>query len=194
MMKQYLTALAVVAAGCLAGVTQAAAGDLPPEPIYPDAPYDSTYEPQGGYAYGSVVVGQRPYCPHRRQSGYSSSYGYGYNGPGPDYSAGPAYSDEDPNDEGDGPYANAPTRCLQSREVQETLVRQGWRGFRNPERGVDVVGLTASRPNGLTYRLKLDRCTGVIISAHLLDQNDPYGGRHHVYSSSYSYYTPVPGY
>lgn len=63
-------------------------------------------------------------------------------------------------------------RCLSSQQVQSQLVAQGWRGFVNPQRGVDVVGLTARRPNGLTYRLKLDRCTGVILSSNLLDQPD----------------------
>ena len=61
-------------------------------------------------------------------------------------------------------------RCLQGRQIENLLGRQGWREFSNPQRGVDVVGLTARRPNGLTYRLKLDRCTGVIIQTYLLDQ------------------------
>ncbi len=63
-------------------------------------------------------------------------------------------------------------RCLESRQIERMLAGQGWRSFVNPKRGADVVGLTASRPNGLTYRLKLDRCTGVILSANLLDQPD----------------------
>ena len=61
-------------------------------------------------------------------------------------------------------------RCLQGRQIETMLGRQGWREFSNPQRGVDVVGLTARRPNGLTYSLKLDRCTGVIIQTYLLDQ------------------------
>jgi hypothetical protein len=63
-------------------------------------------------------------------------------------------------------------QCLASNQIERMLSRQGWRDFVNPKRGVDVVGLTASRPNGLTYRLKLDRCTGVILQANLLDQPD----------------------
>jgi hypothetical protein len=79
-------------------------------------------------------------------------------------------------------------RCLQSFQIERMLSAQGWRNFVNPQRGVDVVGLTASRPNGLTYRLKLDRCTGVIVSANLLDQPDQ--------RRSYSYNpdAPPPGY
>ena len=49
-----------------------------------------------------------------------------------------------------------PERCL------EELVRLA----------PDVVGVTASRPNGLTYRLKIDKCSGVILAANLLDQQD----------------------
>jgi len=79
-------------------------------------------------------------------------------------------------------------QCLQSWQIERMLSAQGWRSFVNPQRGVDVVGLTASRPNGLTYRLKLDRCTGVIIQANLLDQPDT--------RRSYSYNpdAPPPGY
>ncbi len=79
-------------------------------------------------------------------------------------------------------------RCLQSFQIERMLAAQGWRNFVNPQRGVDVVGLTASRPNGLTYRLKLDRCTGIIVSANLLDQPDTRR------NYSYNPEAPPPGY
>jgi hypothetical protein len=93
-----------------------------------------------------------------------------------------------------GVYAQEPLpprpngRCLESWQIERMLAGQGWRSFVNPKRSVDVVGLTASRPNGLTYRLKLDRCTGVILSANLLDQPDT--------RRSYTYNPdePPPGY
>ncbi len=93
-----------------------------------------------------------------------------------------------------GAYAQEPLpprpngRCLQPSQIQNMLAAQGWQGFVNPQRGVDVVGLTARRPNGLTYRLKLDRCTGVIIQANLLDQPDT--RRNYTYNPD----APPPGY
>ena len=64
------------------------------------------------------------------------------------------------------------SRCLGRWQIEESLVQQGWRDFRGLELAPDVVGVTASRPNGLTYRLKIDKCSGVILAANLLDQQD----------------------
>ncbi len=60
--------------------------------------------------------------------------------------------------------------CLSRRSLRANLMGQGWRDLRGVAADPDVVGLTASRPNGLVYRLKIDRCSGVIIAAYLVDQ------------------------
>lgn len=60
--------------------------------------------------------------------------------------------------------------CLTRRGLRANLINQGWRDLRGIAADPDVVGLTASRPNGLVYRLKIDRCSGVIIAAYLVDQ------------------------
>lgn len=60
--------------------------------------------------------------------------------------------------------------CLSRRGLRANLINQGWRDLRGIAADPDVVGLTASRPNGLVYRLKIDRCSGVIIAAYLVDQ------------------------
>lgn len=60
--------------------------------------------------------------------------------------------------------------CLSRRGLRANLINQGWRDLRGIAADPDVIGLTASRRNGLVYRLKLDRCTGVIIAAYLVDQ------------------------
>lgn len=62
------------------------------------------------------------------------------------------------------------SECLSRRGLRANLINQGWRDLRGIAADPDVIGLTASRPNGLVYRLKLDRCTGVIIAAYLVDQ------------------------
>jgi hypothetical protein len=60
--------------------------------------------------------------------------------------------------------------CLTRRGLRANLINQGWRDLRGIAADPDVVGLTATRPNGLVYRLKIDRCSGVILAAYLLDQ------------------------
>ncbi|MEZ5925585.1 MAG: hypothetical protein R3D57_14485 [Hyphomicrobiaceae bacterium] len=60
--------------------------------------------------------------------------------------------------------------CLTRRGLRANLINQGWRDLRGVAADPDVVGVTASRPNGLVYRLKIDRCSGVILAAYLLDQ------------------------
>jgi hypothetical protein len=77
--------------------------------------------------------------------------------------------------------------CLTRRGLRANLIHEGWRNFRGIEADPDVVGLTASRPNGLVYRLKIDRCSGVILAAYLLDQGD--NGAAYAYQGQ-----DVPGY
>jgi hypothetical protein len=77
--------------------------------------------------------------------------------------------------------------CLTRHALRANLFNQGWRDFRGIEPDPDVVGLTATRPNGLVYRLKIDRCSGVIIAAFLLDQGG--NGNAYAYESQ-----DVPGY
>ena len=145
---------------------------------------DSTYGLQVPYIQGDVgddqpvLVGHRTRIIQPQYDDPSADYQQSYN----------QYPDQQ------GAYLQEPLpprpngRCLQSSQIERMLANQGWRRFVNPQRGVDVVGLTASRPNGLTYRLKLDRCTGVILQANLLDQPDT--------RRSYSYNpdAPPPGY
>lgn len=75
------------------------------------------------------------------------------------------------------------SECLSRRGLRANLINQGWRKLRGIAADPDVIGLTASRPNGLVYRLKLDRCTGVIIAAYLVDQGGNNGG--YAYTPSY---------
>lgn len=125
---------------------------------------------------------KRRYCPNQSADAYVDPRVFD----DPAYAVAP-YPD-DYVEEAPLPYV-ARGHCLRPGEVEQALIDQGWRNFRAPEKGVDVVGLTASRPNGLTYRLKLDRCTGVIIAAHLLDQDKRRKRHAPIYSSSY-----VPAY
>lgn len=117
------------------------------------------------------------YCPrkHRKHRQRQQSYDPVYDGSADNGNYGSSLKD--------GNYAS---RCLGRWQIEESLVQQGWRDFRGLELAPDVVGVTASRPNGLTYRLKIDKCSGVILAANLLDQQDrTYGATASVYQPQY---------
>lgn len=170
-------------------VAPASAGELTGSDVYGmQVPYIRSGMVQDSY----VPVGRRYRVPSQ---GYVVAPDPGYDEPlpgslkdGPVYGVAPdpyigqdeAYSQEPP--------PPPPGRCISGPQIERMLVRQGWRDFSGPQKGVDVVGLTARRPNGLTYRLKLDRCTGVILQAYLMDQPD----RTRTYS--YGNDGSVPGY
>jgi hypothetical protein len=54
--------------------------------------------------------------------------------------------------------------CPKGAEIENRLVADGWSGFADPEKGTSTVMMTAKR-DGAAYRLTLDRCTGVVLSA-----------------------------
>ena len=67
--------------------------------------------------------------------------------------------------------------CLLNGEVRSHLVRQGWTDFRGIELHRNVAILAARRPDGLLYRLQVDRCSGVIVSAVLIEDRPSYPPR-----------------
>ena len=80
---------------------------------------------------------------------------------------------------------NYAERCVVRGEVRHKLKEHGWQDFRDLELRPDTASVTARRPDGLVYRLTVDRCTGVILSAQLLD--DGRGWRQRNYSSRIPY-------
>ena len=194
-MRRLFLAVAAGAATLLAGTAGfAAAADFGGEPAYGmQVPYLQSDVSSESYARVRHRYRIRPPMPIYDAPVYDN--GYGGNGQDPYLQPPPQVYGQLPYpDEQVDVYAQEPLpprpggQCLQSWQIQNMLARQGWRDFSNPQKGVDVVGLTARRPNRLTYRLKLDRCTGVIIQAYLLDQPDT--------RRSYGYNpdAPPPGY
>ncbi len=55
--------------------------------------------------------------------------------------------------------------CAPRREVRRQLIRDGWSDFAEVELRDQVAVVTARRPNGEAYRLKIDRCSGQIVDA-----------------------------
>lgn len=74
--------------------------------------------------------------------------------------------------------------CVDRRDIRDQLIAEGWRDFNDLEIRGDVALVTARRPNGHAYRLKLDRCSGDILNARALSgyPYDSYAQRRGAYS------------
>ena len=66
--------------------------------------------------------------------------------------------------------------CLPREEIRHRLIGEGWREFHDLDLRDDLARVNARRPNGDLYSLKVDRCTGDIVSSRLLErgQGGPY--------------------
>ncbi len=60
------------------------------------------------------------------------------------------------------------SQCAPRAEIRDRLLRDGWYDFEELDVRNRVAVVTARRPNGLPYRLKIDRCSGDVVSAHPL--------------------------
>ena len=60
--------------------------------------------------------------------------------------------------------------CLSKGEIRYRLKEHGWQDFQDVEFRDETAVVTARRPDGLVYRLDVDRCSGVIVQARLLDE------------------------
>jgi len=107
--------------------------------------------------YGLTIGGPNGYLQIGTKSG---KYGYGYDVPhgGRDRAR---------------PYDWQMPRCLGPRQIQRRLRRHGWRDFHVVDVRKHALIVKAKRRGGPRFRLKIDRCNGVILKAKLI------GGRHH---------------
>lgn len=183
-----LTAGVIAAALSIAGATAAGAADIfrPDDPALSESPYD---DPR----YADIYKDPEPPLPPRY-------------GPPSDYERyeEPAY--EGPrrwNRYGEGEYlAPIPRRpsfddyrprralarpgCVPRHEVRHELIRDGWSELHDVEIRNQFVFMTARRPNGLLYRLKVDRCDGQIVRARRIEHGeDAYAWRRREIYPSY---------
>jgi hypothetical protein len=152
-MKSMLLAAGVLAA-VAANVPSARAADLDyGQPDRYSSPYD---DPRYRDLYGE---------PPR----YSERYEYKEHGhkPVPPY----AYKDADPPRFAENYGYNRD--CLPRHEIRYRLQSEGWNDFHALEVRPDIALLRARRPNGDTYDLKVDRCTGHVVSTRLIDRYVP---------------------
>ncbi len=57
--------------------------------------------------------------------------------------------------------------CVTPRQIHRMMRRQGWRQFHNLRIRPYVLSFKARQRNGLTYNLRVDRCTGSLIKAKI---------------------------
>ncbi len=89
----------------------------------------------------------------------------------------PHYFDGHRND-GHRRHSSAPAgNCASHHEIRRDLTEQGWSEFVDIELRGGSALLEARRPNGNSYQLKIDRCSGEILNAQRLDQRRPYAWR-----------------
>ena len=111
------------------------------------------------FNYGVTIAGPNGYLQIGTQGGkhgrgYDVPYGGRYHAP---------------------PYDWRLSRCLGPRQIQRRLRRHGWRDFHVVDVRKHALIVKAKRRGGPRFRLKIDRCNGVILKAKLI------GGRHHHY-------------
>lgn len=60
--------------------------------------------------------------------------------------------------------------CLSKGDIRYRLKEHGWQEFQDLDFRGDTAVVNARRPDGMLYKLEVDRCSGVIIQARLLDE------------------------
>jgi hypothetical protein len=63
--------------------------------------------------------------------------------------------------------------CIPREEIRRGLIEEGWYAFRDLEIRGDVALVRARRPNGDVYDLKVDRCSGEVVHARVIERSVP---------------------
>lgn len=176
MYLRWLTASLIAAALPLAAAPAATAADIfrPDDPALSESPHDDPRyadiykhpEPPPRYRGPDIDedYAEPPYKGPRRWRPYSRSE---YLEPMP-Y---PPAEDYRPRRTFAGP------GCAPRREVRHELIRDGWSDFHDLEIRDEFAFVTARRPSGQLYRLKVDRCDGQIERARRIEHEDAYAWR-----------------
>ena len=140
---------------------------------------DSRLEPYAPYYYHRDEPRQGQYYEEKRYvepPPYVEKHGYRDVQPPGRYSH---YDDR-------GDYSRHDQRaCLSKGDIRYRLKEHGWQDMQDLELRQDTAVVTARRPDGMAYRLEVDRCSGVIVQARLLD--DGRGWRQGARSYSHTY-------
>jgi hypothetical protein len=157
-MSLKLWAAPLAAAAWVASAGLASAADLYSpyaEPYRQGSPYE---DPRYGDIYRQP--GPAPYAaPYREPYGSPRPPGYLEPFSSPRFGGGPTYPDHSYYNNG----------CVPRQEVKDRLLRQGWHAFTDLELRGEVAFVRARRPNGRTFELQVDRCSGNVIEARPAD-------------------------
>ncbi|MCB1549431.1 MAG: hypothetical protein KDJ41_16625 [Hyphomicrobiaceae bacterium] len=159
-----LAAGMLLAAVCVAGASSAHAADIyGSDPAYRDgSPYD---DPRYGQIYGPPTAprgpayGAPPYAPPP----------YAYKDPPETYPEAPRrYTYAEPRYPGEpSPYTRS--HCVPREVIRRELVRRGWHDFQDLELRPRVAVLQARQRSGAVYRIVVDRCTGEVVRARMIE-------------------------
>jgi hypothetical protein len=127
-------------------------GDEPTQPPQPERRYAQPHQPHPGY--GHAPIPREPvYRDHQ-----------------PRYEYRPQYSEAYPRPRA---YASGPG-CLHRDQIRQGLERDGWHDFRDPQILDQGTASLTARRNGRAFQLKVDRCSGDVLTARPLDHYRPY--------------------
>lgn len=64
--------------------------------------------------------------------------------------------------------------CLPQQTIRARLEHRGWFDFHDPKAAGNLVHIRARRSNGQLYDLTVDRCSGQVLGAELIDSRSAY--------------------
>ena len=165
MSMRIVAASGIAALYLLAGAPAVPAADLAGE-VYEDEYYGEGY----GEPRDKAVVREEQVYKHRR---YSERHSYVEHEPPPPVPPRRVY--DTPRHGGHA--------CVPRAEIRHGLKADGWYDFHDIELRGEIALLRARRPSGQLFDLRVDRCTGEIVSARPLDRRASgpyaYGPRRH---------------
>ena len=140
--RNFVLAASVAASAVLA--TPVFAADL----VYRDQAYeDPRYSDIYRHPAPPPVYRDERYIPAPPPPAYRQEQRYGYDG------------QRDGRREG----------CVPREFVRDRLEARGWQDFHDPQPMGNVVHIRARRPNGRLFDLTLDRCSGEVLNAEVID-------------------------
>ncbi|MEZ5855200.1 MAG: hypothetical protein R3D67_10820 [Hyphomicrobiaceae bacterium] len=175
-MKTLSLSAGVVAAVLALAAAPATAADLDYRTVPPPDRYGSAYDdPRYRDLYGPEPQRPYAYAPEPYEPPHVQRYEEPPVGPVP---PGYVYRDRYAGrySEPEGRYGPA---CLPRHVIRRHLVRDGWSEFQDIDAHGPIARVKARRANGDLFQLKVDRCTGDIVKAQLLERYDvgPYAYR-----------------
>lgn len=179
-MRSLMVAAGVLATALAVPHAPARAADLDPGPPPYQEPYYKQGSPYEDPRYADIYrhpdytrpphYSERPAPVYPRYGEQPPAYQppYSYKDEPPAAPIHPRYSEVDPR------YAPPMPPCLPRQAIRDELVRQGWHDFHDLDLRPEVALIRARRPSGHLYRLKVDRCTGEVLNARVIEEAPGY--------------------